>query len=99
MTSQQLSRAVKSGDLIRLRPGFYVEGESRELPRHERHLCRCWLQTLRSADCCSHILRRRSSTASDRGLKLGKVAVCEESFALCTTSLTTFVRCRILPAR
>lgn len=38
MTSQKISRAVKSADLIRLRPGFYVEGRARELDRRERHL-------------------------------------------------------------
>lgn len=93
MTSQQLSRAVKSGDLIRLRSGFYVEGESRELPRHERHL----LSVLAADAALGGPLFSHSSAAlihglPDRGLKLGKVAVCEESPAARsrTTSLTTF---------
>lgn len=38
LTSQALSRAVASGDLIRLRPGFYVERSASSLPREERHL-------------------------------------------------------------
>ena len=38
LTAQAVSRAVSSGDLIRLRPGFYVEGEARELNRCQRHL-------------------------------------------------------------
>lgn len=38
LTAQAISRAVSSGDLIRLRPGFYVDGEARELNRSQRHL-------------------------------------------------------------
>ena len=38
VSSQGLSRAVASGELIRLRPGFYVEGAARELHRAARHL-------------------------------------------------------------
>lgn len=38
LSSQALSRAVTSGDLVRLRPGFYVEGAARKLPRESRHV-------------------------------------------------------------
>lgn len=38
LSSQALTRAVASGELIRLRPGFYVEGAARELHRDARHL-------------------------------------------------------------
>ncbi|MBS7548729.1 type IV toxin-antitoxin system AbiEi family antitoxin domain-containing protein [Dietzia sp. Marseille-Q0999] len=37
-STQSLGRAVASGDLIRLRPGFYVDRSTRELGREERHL-------------------------------------------------------------
>lgn len=38
ISSQSLSRSVASGELVRLRPGFYVEGTAKELPRESRHL-------------------------------------------------------------
>lgn len=38
LSSQGLTRSVASGELIRLRPGFYVDGAARELHRDARHL-------------------------------------------------------------
>ena len=38
ISSQALSRAVACGDLVRLRPGFYVDGAARKLPRESRHV-------------------------------------------------------------
>lgn len=38
MTPQRVSRAVSSRELVRLRPGFYVEGSARGLPREDKHL-------------------------------------------------------------
>lgn len=38
LSSQALSRSVEARELIRIRPGFYVEGDARELPRDARHL-------------------------------------------------------------
>lgn len=37
-SSQSLERAVSTGGLVRLRPGFYVEKPARELTRADRHL-------------------------------------------------------------
>lgn len=37
-STQSLGRSIASGDLIRLRPGFYVEGAARRLGREQRHL-------------------------------------------------------------
>lgn len=37
-TPSSIGRDVRSGDLIRLRPGFYVERAARELWRKDRHL-------------------------------------------------------------
>lgn len=38
MTPQRVSRAVSSRELVRLRPGLYVEGSARGLPREDKHL-------------------------------------------------------------
>lgn len=37
-TSQTVGRAAAAGELIRLRPGFYVAGDARDLDRKDRHL-------------------------------------------------------------
>ncbi|MBB1025318.1 MULTISPECIES: type IV toxin-antitoxin system AbiEi family antitoxin domain-containing protein [unclassified Dietzia] len=37
-SAQALSRAVSTGAMIRLRPGFYVDAAARELSRDDRHL-------------------------------------------------------------
>lgn len=37
-TSQSMGTAAADGTLVRLRPGFYVDGHARELDRGERHL-------------------------------------------------------------
>lgn len=37
-STQSLARAVKTGELVRLRPGYYAKGSARELDRGSRHL-------------------------------------------------------------
>ena len=37
-SSQSLSREVAAGELVRLRPGYYVEKHARDLTRKDRHL-------------------------------------------------------------
>src|SRR5699024_8525541 len=93
MTSQSLSRAVKSGELVRLRPGFYVEGRVRELGRRDRHL----LTVLAANAALDAPVFSRASAAlihglPDWGLQLRKVAVCADgpTARSRTTDLTTF---------
>lgn len=38
VSAQALSRAVSTGAMVRLRPGFYVDAAARELGRDDRHL-------------------------------------------------------------
>ena len=93
ITSQSINRAVKSGDLIRLRPGFYVEGRARDLGRRERHLL-----SILAADAAldapvfSHSSAALLHGLPDWGLPLRRVAVCEDGPTprSRTTSLTTF---------
>ena len=78
LSSQGLSRAVASGELIRLRPGFYVEGEARELHRDARHL----LSVLATDAALDSPVFSHSSAAlihglPDWGLPLRKVSVTE----------------------
>lgn len=79
MTSQSLSRAVESGDLIRLRPGFFVDGHARELDRRQRHLL-----TVLAADAAldspvfSHSSAALIHGLPDWGLPLLRVAVSKE---------------------
>lgn len=93
MSSQSMSRAVKSGELIRLRPGFYVEGQARELGRSKRHL----LSILAANAALDGPVFSHSSAAlihgfPDWGLSLRKVSLAEEAVEprSCSTNLTTF---------
>lgn len=76
MTSQRMSRAVSSGDLVRLRPGYYVDGVARRLRKEDRHL----LNVL-AADAAldspvfSHASAALIHGLPSWGLPLGKVAV------------------------
>lgn len=78
LSSQSLTRAVASGDLIRLRPGYYVDGQARELHRDARHL----LSVLATAEALDSPVFSHSSAAlihglPDWGLPLGRVCVSE----------------------
>ena len=78
LSSQGLTRAVASGDLIRLRPGYYVEGAARELQRPARHL----LSVLAADAALDSPVFSHSSAAlihdlPDWGLQLGKVCITE----------------------
>lgn len=92
MTSQKLTRAVRSGDLVRLRPGFFVEARARELHRRDRHL----LSALAADAALDGPVFSHSSAAlihelPDWGLALRNVAVCAEGPARTrTTNRTTF---------
>lgn len=93
MTSQSVSRAVRSGEMIRVRPGYYVDGEARELDRRERHL----LSVLASdaalgAPVFSHASAALLHGLPDWGLPLRKVAVSREGSEprSRSTALTTF---------
>lgn len=92
MTSQKLSRAVRSGDLVRLRPGFFVEAGARDLHRRDRHL----LSVLAADAALDGPVFSHSSAAlihelPDWGLALRNVAVCAEGSPRSrTTNLTTF---------
>lgn len=79
MTGQSLSRAVRSGELIRLRPGVYVEGTARELDRGARHLLSV-LATNVALDkpVFSHASAALIHGLPDWGLSLQKVSVSEE---------------------
>lgn len=93
MTSQSLSRAVKSGELVRLRPGFYVEGRVRELGRRDRHLLTVLAANAAlDAPVFSHSSAALIHGLPDWGLQLRKVAVCADgpTARSRTTDLTTF---------
>jgi len=93
MSSQSISRAVGSGDLIRLRPGFYVEGRARDLGRRERHfLSILAADAALDAPVFSHSSAALIHGLPDWGLPLRRVAVCEDGPTprSRTTSLTTF---------
>lgn len=79
LTSQALSRAVASGELIRLRPGFYVERSASSLPREKRHL----LSVLAANEALDSPIFSHSSAAlllglPGWGLPLRRVAVSGE---------------------
>lgn len=79
LSSQGLTRAVASGELIRLRPGFYVEGAARELHRDARHV----LSVLATDAALDSPVFSHSSAAlihrlPDWGLPLRVVAVTEQ---------------------
>lgn len=81
-SSQSLSRAVASGALVRLRPGFYVEGHARDLARRDRHL----LSILAADAALDKPVFTHSSAAMlhglpDWGLPLGRVAVSRDGHA------------------
>ncbi len=79
VTPYQLSRAVKAGELIRLRPGFFVEGKARDLNWRQRHLL-----SVLAADAAldspvfSHASAALIHGLPDWGLPLRKVSVSEE---------------------
>lgn len=73
---QSLSRLAATGKLIRVRPGFYLDGASRDLGREERHL----LMVLAGARALGDPVFSHWSAALIHGLPvwgqpLGKVAV------------------------
>ena len=79
MTSQKVSQSVASGELIRIRPGFYVEGRARELRRKDRHL----LSVLAANSALDGPIFSHSSAALVHGLPgwglpLKKVSVSED---------------------
>jgi very-short-patch-repair endonuclease len=93
VTPYQLSRAVRSGELIRLRPGFFVEREASDLNRRQRHLV-----SVLAADAAldspvfSHSSAALIHGLPDWGLTLRKVSVSEEGSVprTRTSTLTTF---------
>lgn len=92
-TSQNISRAVGSGDLIRLRPGFYVQGRARDLGRRERHfLSILAADAALDAPVFSHSSAALIHGLPDWGLPLRRVAVCEDGPTprSRTTGLTAF---------
>lgn len=93
MSSQSMSRAVKSGELIRLRPGFYVEGQARELDRSKRHLLSILAaNAAHDAPVFSHASAALIHGFPDWGLSVRKVSLAEEAMKprSCSTNLTTF---------
>lgn len=79
-TSQAISRGVKSGDLIRLRPGFYVEGAARELMRRDRHLLMiAGADRAGDSTVFSHWSAALVHGLPDWGLPLNKVAILSDS--------------------
>nr|NLD41358.1 type IV toxin-antitoxin system AbiEi family antitoxin domain-containing protein [Actinomycetales bacterium] len=80
MTRYQVSRAVNSGELFRIRPGFYVDSHARDLAIRDRHL----LSVLAADAALGGPVFSHSSAAlihglPDWGLPLRRVAVSEEA--------------------
>lgn len=93
MTSHTVRGAVESGELIRLRPGFFVDGRARELQRRDRHLLAVLAADIAlDAPVFSHSSAALIHGLPDWGLPLRKVTVCEEGPEPRTRSsaLTTF---------
>lgn len=81
-TAQSVGRAVEVGELVRLRPGFYVDGDARELDRDERHLLSV-LATDSAMDgpVFSHWSAAMIHGLPDWGLPLRKVSVSRQGHA------------------
>lgn len=79
LSSQDLTRAVAANELVRLRPGFYVDGAARELRRDARHL----LEILAADAALDSPVFSHSSAAIIHGLPhwglpLGRVGITEQ---------------------
>lgn len=79
---QALSRAVTSGSMVRLRPGFYVDASARDLCRDDRHL----LMVLAADRCLTEPVFTHWSAAlvlglPPWGLPLGTVSVSRNGHA------------------
>lgn len=96
-SSQSVGRAVADGALVRLRPGFYVDGHARERNRDERHLL-----SVLAADSAmdgpvfSHWSAALIHGLPDWGLPLRKVSVSRLGHALRSRS-TRIVRHDLCP--
>jgi hypothetical protein len=76
MTPQALSRATASGELIRLRPGFYVGRAARGLGREEKHLLSVLAADMaRDSPVFSHASAALILGLPSWGLPLRRVAV------------------------
>jgi hypothetical protein len=85
LTPQGVHRAVVSGDLVRLRPGFYVEGSARALPRGAKHLLNVLAADAALASpVFSHASAALVHGLPEWGLSLSKVAVSSGEQALRT---------------
>lgn len=97
LSSQALSRSVRAGELIRVRPGFYVEGDARELPREARHL----LSVLAADSALGSPVFSHSSAAAVLGLPLWGLplrrVVVSENGAKCRSRTTNLTTHRSLP--
>lgn len=99
-STQSLARAVTTGELVRLRPGFYVEGSARELERGARHLL-----SVLATDAALHgpVFTHWSAamihSLPDWGLPLRRVAVSRHGHAQRsrTTRLLRHDLCPIAP--
>lgn len=93
VTSQKISRLVRSGDLIRVRPGFYVEKQAHGLCRKDRHLLTVLAANAAlDAPVFSHSSAALVHGLPDWGLPLRKVSLSEERSKARTraTNLATF---------
>lgn len=96
-SAQSLGRAVAAGGLVRLRPGFYVEGHARELDRDERHLLSVLAtDAALSAPVFTHWSAAMLLGLPDWGLPLRKVAVSRHGHAQRSRS-TRLVRHDLCP--
>lgn len=85
MTPQGVNRAVLSGELVRLRPGYYVEGSARALPRDAKHLLNVLAADAALASpVFSHASAALVHGLPSWGLPLAKVAVSANGQALRT---------------
>lgn len=96
-STQSMARAVAAGGLVRLRPGFYVEGHARDLARRERHLL-----TILATDAAmdgpvfTHWSAAMIHELPDWGLPLRRVSVSRQGHAQRSRS-TRLVRHDLCP--
>ena len=87
LSGQAIRRAVSAGDLIRIRPGFYVDNHARALGRSDRHM----LSILAANAALDAPVFSHSSAAiihglPDWGLSLGRLSLAEEGTTTRTRS-------------
>lgn len=96
-SAQSVSRAVDDGALVRLRPGFYVDGTARDLDRGERHLLSALAATAAlDGAVLTHWSAAMIHGLPDWGLPLRKVSVSRQGHATRSRS-TRLVRHDLRP--